>query len=95
MTDERPNNNPYQEQPGDELSYHDALRTIAERTAFRSELERDQVYAAIAKEHGEGSGDEKDDTADDTEVGGSTGDSPASQNGPGSGTTPARTAKRR
>lgn len=94
MTDiEHPNNNPYQEPPSDELTIGQALRTIAERTAFRSERERDAVYAAIEAEHGDKPVDAEDDKGDE-QVGGSTGDSPASQNGPGSATTPSAPAKR-
>lgn len=53
-------NDPYQEPPKDEMTIGDALRTIAERTAFRTEYERDQVYAAIAKEHDPAPADEPD-----------------------------------
>lgn len=44
---ERPNNNPHQEPLAEELTLGEALRLIAERTPFRTEQERDAVYAAI------------------------------------------------
>jgi hypothetical protein len=41
--------NPNQQQQPDELSLGEALRAIAERTAFRTESERDAVLATIDK----------------------------------------------
>jgi hypothetical protein len=98
--DERPNNNPNQQPIADELTLGEALRTIAERTAFRSEEERDKVYAAIDKaDRNDHQDDEDDDDTSDDETSTVTGDGPtgngdadlkAAANGPGSATTPAR-----
>lgn len=66
--DERPNNNPNQQPIADELTLGEALRTIAERTAFRSEEERDKVYAALDKaDRNDDQDDEDDKTPGDDE----------------------------
>lgn len=43
-------NNPYQEPTSAELTFAEAVRAIAERTAFRTEAERSAVYAACNRQ---------------------------------------------
>lgn len=45
-------NNPYQQAPAEELTLGEALRAMAERTAFRTEDESRAVLAAIDKQIG-------------------------------------------
>jgi hypothetical protein len=53
-------NNPYQERQDGDLTIGQAMRIIAERTAFRSEHEQNQVLAAIDRANETESGDEPD-----------------------------------
>jgi hypothetical protein len=93
MTDYVPGqNDPYQEPVPTEMTLYDALHLIAERTAFRTEVEAHAVYAAIrnAAAQDTDSDDEQEDGAED---GDGQGDKPSSivdADPPAKKTTPAK-----
>jgi hypothetical protein len=45
--------NPYQQPPAESMTFGQAVRAIAERTAFRTEEEATQVFTAVDERIGE------------------------------------------
>jgi hypothetical protein len=83
--------NPYQEQHPEELDLGQAIRVIAERTAFRSEAEQRLVLAAIDKANNDEQADaSEDDDEPDDEQGANSGEQAGTGERPTS-PTPAKT----